>query len=109
MKRALLLAVLLAGCKPTATTSTEGSQIFASFCSRCHGPNGQPPADMVARFKVRDLTAPEFRAKVTPALVDKQVRNGSENKLMPAFQDQMLDQQIRAVADYVASPAFVAH
>ena len=108
MKRALLLALLVA-CKPAGTTSTEGSQIFAAFCARCHGPNGQPPADMVARFKVRDLTAPEFRAKVTPALVDKQVRNGSENKLMPAFQDQILDEQIRAVADYVASPAFVSH
>jgi mono/diheme cytochrome c family protein len=109
VKRAVVLVALgMVGCKPAAgTQSTEGSQIFAGYCAQCHGPRGQPPADMVARFKVRDLTAPEFRAKLTPALVDKQVRNGSENKLMPAFSDKLSDQQITAIAQWVASPAFV--
>jgi mono/diheme cytochrome c family protein len=63
---------------------------------------------MVARLGVRDLTAAEFRARVTPGLVAQQVRTGSKNKLMPSFEGVVDDAQITAVAAYVASPQFVA-
>jgi mono/diheme cytochrome c family protein len=62
---------------------------------------------MVASLNVRDLTAPEMRAKITPELVETQMRNGSQNKLMPSFQGLMTNQQIRALAEYVASPEFM--
>lgn len=86
----------------------DGPTVFSSLCASCHGPEGRPPAAMVARLNVRDLTAPEFRARVTPALVEQQVRRGSANKLMPAFEGALGDAQITAVAAYVASPQFVA-
>lgn len=82
--------------------------MFASLCASCHGPDGRPPAAMVARLGVHDLTAAEFRARVTPGLVEQQVRTGSKNKLMPAFAGALDDAQITAVAAYVASPQFVA-
>lgn len=63
---------------------------------------------MVAQLGVRDLTAPEFRARVTPGLVEQQVRTGSKNKLMPSFQGVVDDAQITTIAAYVASPQFVA-
>jgi mono/diheme cytochrome c family protein len=62
---------------------------------------------MVQRLGVHDLTAPEFREKVTPELVEHQVREGSQNKLMPSFTNAITDEQIRAVAAYVASSGFV--
>jgi mono/diheme cytochrome c family protein len=61
---------------------------------------------MAAQLKVRDLTSAEFRARVTPALVEQQVRTGSANKLMPAFDKGLTDVQIAAVAAYVAAPGF---
>ncbi len=61
---------------------------------------------MVARLKVRDLTAPEFRARVTPELVEHQVRTGSQNQLMPSFQKLLTDAQIESVAAWVSDPAF---
>ena len=63
---------------------------------------------MVARLNVRDLTAPEFRARASAALVEQQVRHGSANKLMPAFEGALSDAQIRAVSALVASPRFGA-
>ena len=87
----------------------DGPTVFSSLCATCHGPDGRPPAAMVARLGVRDLTAPEFRARVAasgPGLVEQQVRHGSQNKLMPAFEGAISDAQIRAVAAYVASSAF---
>ena len=85
-----------------------GQAVFGLLCATCHGPDGRPPEAMVARLGVHDLTAPEFRARVTPALVEQQVRKGSRNKLMPAFEGAISDAQIQAVAAYVASPQFPA-
>ncbi len=62
---------------------------------------------MAGWLNVRELTAPDFRARDTPALVEHQVRTGSQNKLMPSFEGALSDAQIKAVAAYVASPAFV--
>lgn len=98
-----------AACSADATGgAVEGPALFAKLCSACHGPNGKPPAAMELRLGVRDLTAPELRARITPELVERQVRRGSENKLMPAFQDLASDAQIKALAAYVASSAFLA-
>ena len=106
--KALLLIAALAACNRNAAGgATDGPKVFASVCATCHGPTGKPTGEMVARMGVRDLTAPEFRARVTPALVEHQVRTGSKNKLMPAFVGALDDAQIKAVAAYVASPAFV--
>ena len=92
----------------TASGSGDGQAVFQLVCASCHGPDGRPPAAMVARLGVRDLTASEFRARVTPALVEQQVRAGSKSKLMPAFEGAISDAQIAAVSAYVASPQFVA-
>lgn len=97
-----------AACSRDATGGTvEGPALFATLCSACHGEMGKPPESMVLRLGVRDLTAPELRARITPELVERQMRRGSENKLMPSFEGVATDAQIRALAAYVASPAFL--
>jgi len=62
---------------------------------------------MAARLAVRDLTDPAVRAKLTPATIEAQIRNGSTNKLMPSFTGAMTDEQIKAVAAHIASPRFL--
>ena len=100
--------LLLVACNGTevAGGTTDGPKVFASVCATCHGPTGKPTEAMIQRMNVRDLTAPEFRARVTPALVENQVRTGSKNKLMPAFEGALSDAQIKSVAAYVSSPTF---
>jgi mono/diheme cytochrome c family protein len=102
-------AATLAGCNnDPAGGAKDGAAVFGMLCASCHGPDGHPPAAMVARLNVRDLTAPDFRARVTPALVEQQIRRGSTNKLMPSFEGAITDDQIRAVAAFVASPHFAS-
>jgi mono/diheme cytochrome c family protein len=104
---ALLLAA--GGCSGgPAGNPSDGAAVYESMCATCHGPDGRPPASMVARIGVRDLTAPELRARITPALVEHQVRAGSRTKLMPAFEGALSDAQIAAVSAFVASPQFLA-
>ena len=62
---------------------------------------------MATRLGVRDLTSAELRARITPALVAAQIRTGSPNKLMPSFAGAFTEEQIQAIADYVASPTFL--
>lgn len=105
----LLAFMAAAGCERGAAvgTSTDGAQIYQSVCATCHGADGKPTAAMEARLGVRDLTSAEFRSRATPALVEGQVRNGSTNKLMPAFGGAISDDQIKAVSAYVASSELV--
>jgi mono/diheme cytochrome c family protein len=104
----LVLVLVLGGCSSNvAGNSVDGAKIFQQVCSTCHGPTGKPEAALVARLGVKDLTAPELRARITPELVAKQVRTGSANKLMPAFEGALKDDQIEAVARYVSSPQFL--
>lgn len=102
-----LLLVLLVGCASEKTTTTDGAALYQTFCATCHGPEGKPDATMAARLGVRDLTSPELRTRITPKLVEQQIRKGSQNKLMPAFEGALSAAQMQAIADHVASPTFL--
>ena len=99
--------LVLLGCsacsQDIAGGAADGPKIFAEACATCHGPTGRPPESMVISLGVRDLTAPEFRTRVTRELVEHQVRAGSKNFKMPAFAERLSAAQIRAVAEYVVS------
>lgn len=102
------MLVGLVACKaPLPADSKDGPAIFATYCATCHGPDGRPPAAQIARLNVRDLTSAELRQRITPELVARQIKRGSDNKLMPSFDGVLHDIQITAVAQWVASPQFV--
>ena len=104
-----VLAVLAVACNQRpAGGSVDGGEVFAATCVTCHGSAGKPNQMMIERLGVRDLTSPELRAKITPAYVEQQVRKGSANKLMPAFERALTEEQIKAVAAYVASDEFLS-
>ena len=111
MKPWILLALLAACDRGTVAgaSGSDGAQLYQSMCATCHGPTGKPTEAMVARMNVRDLTAPDMRAKITPALVEKQIRSGSPNKLMPSFEGALSDDQIKAISAFVSSPEFLKH
>jgi mono/diheme cytochrome c family protein len=105
---ALVASIAVAGgcSRDPSGGATDGRAVFEALCATCHGPDGRPSGAMAARLGVRDLTSGEFRARATPELVEQQVRTGSKNKLMPAFEGALSDAQIKAVAAFVASPQF---
>jgi len=93
---------LLGGCSAeVAGGRADGAAIFAQACARCHGERGRPPEQMMQGLGVRDLTSPAFHSRATLELVQKQVRAGSQNKIMPGFATSLTPAQIDAVAAYV--------
>jgi mono/diheme cytochrome c family protein len=96
-------AVWSSGCSGrVAAGETDGRVLFEASCAPCHGPNGEPTPDGIAKG-VRDLTSPAFRARVSRELVIRQVEHGSPNKGMPPFAGVLSPAQIDAVARYVVS------
>ncbi|CAN5206990.1 hypothetical protein BH11MYX1_BH11MYX1_25940 [soil metagenome] len=100
-----VLAVLVVGCD--AGDPGDGKAVYEKICVTCHGATGTPDATMVAKLGVKDLRSPELRGRITTYLVENQVKHGSKNKLMPAFEGALDDVQIKAVADYVSSTRFL--
>jgi mono/diheme cytochrome c family protein len=97
-----LLLVLAAACsREVAGGAADGVKVYQEVCASCHGPSGTPSEAMGARLGVKDLNAPDVRERLTHAAVAAQIRNGSPNKLMPAFAGALTEAQIEAVAAYV--------
>lgn len=100
----LLLPLLFGGCKKEiAGGRPDGKAVFAEACARCHGDTGQPPPEIIRTVGAKDLTADEFKARATQAMIEAQVRTGSKNGVMPAFVDVLTQAQIEAVSAYVLS------
>ena len=81
-----------AGAQPEATPTAaggglEGVQVFAVTCAGCHGQDGS------GGF------GPDIRGENDLADVESQVRGGGSR--MPAFDDELSDAEISAVAEYV--------
>ena len=103
-----LLALALAGCggddgeeaePPAATTTAEtggeasGEAVFTENCGSCH---------VLAAAGTSGTTGPNLdELKPDVGTVEEQVRNGGGG--MPAFEGQLSDAEITAVAEYVAN------
>jgi len=79
----------------TETTGNGGgdvdaAQVFAQNCATCHGGNGE------------GLSGPDLRPLTDNNIddIEQQIRNGGGG--MPAFGGTLTDEQIQALAEYVA-------
>jgi mono/diheme cytochrome c family protein len=85
-------------------TLAAGRSIFKDKCSRCHGPGGLgdgPDADPDATEM--DLTNPKRAPRHTDGVVYYKVLNGKRRPKMPAFKDELTEEQIWSVVAYAQS------
>ncbi len=93
--------------------SVDGPKIFAEACARCHGADGVPSQGMQSRTGVKPLNSARA-VGMTDAELLAQIRNGSKNRMMPAFQGAMNDEQLTALVAHIrtlqaaAAPASAA-
>lgn len=87
-----------------AKTLAAGKTIFTEKCSRCHGPGGLGDGkDADPDATDMDLTNPKRAERNTDGVVFYKVSNGRARPKMPAFKDELNEQQIWTVVTYVQS------
>lgn len=101
---ALLVLLLLGagGCeRQVAGGRTDGAELFAVACARCHGDKGKPMPHMASQLGVKDLSAAAFHDRVTDEDIRARIARGSENRRMPAFEGALTAEQIDALVRHV--------
>ena len=86
-----------------AKALTTGKAVFKDKCSKCHGAAGLgdgPDADPDHRDH-QDLTNPKWADRNPDGVVFYKVSNGRRRPKMPAFKEELTEQQIWSVVAYV--------
>jgi mono/diheme cytochrome c family protein len=84
-----------AGVTNLTPAEKHGRELFGRSCGLCH--------TLKAANAIATVGPNLDQLKPSAAVAERQVRSGGGG--MPAFGDQLSDQQIKAVADYVARSA----
>ncbi|WP_303722792.1 c-type cytochrome [Malonomonas rubra] len=77
----------------TASTSIDAKKLFASYCSGCHGEDGKGGYGS-------DLSSPSYKYGRDTDTVKTSIADGREGR-MPSFGNQLKDDEIAALAEYV--------
>ena len=84
------------------TLLATGKAIYKDKCQRCHGPGGLgdgPDADPDHQEDM-DLTNPKRAARNNDGVVFYKVANGRRRPKMPAFKEELSEEQLWAVVAY---------
>jgi len=81
--------------------AVDGRALFENNCAACHGLDGRAKTPQGKKLKAHDLR----ESKYTDAEIEHQIREGKKNaagvQVMPAFGQELKDEQIKAVIAYV--------
>lgn len=91
-------------------TASEGSRIYADYCSVCHGDTGKGAVWATAGLspKPADFTEETFQRNMTRDHMIQSISYGRPETAMTGWKSRLSDAQIETVADYVIG-AFMPH
>jgi cytochrome c oxidase cbb3-type subunit 3 len=98
---ALLGAVLaLSGCDSLFPHRSEGEKLYREHCAKCHGLDGAGNTVQSMGNEYADLVDDVWRKGGDDDSIASVIREGVFGQ-MPAYNDKLTEQQIRAVVRYV--------
>jgi len=86
----------------TRKSVTQGRNVFARYCTTCHGPDGKAQVDVVA--DATDLTSPgAFKSGTSEGEIFCSIRDGA-GETMPPFKTQITgDTDLWHLVNYIRS------
>lgn len=87
----------------TDGSSVDGARLYSGACASCHQPDGKGTADQFYPSLMNNSAVGDVRAdNLVMAIVDGVHRDTNDYKVsMPAFGEEMSNEQIAAVSNYV--------
>src|ERR1700687_4932050 len=76
-----------------------GGDLFKQKCAMCHGADGKG----YSALKTPDFTDPKFQESVTDKQIEDTIKTGKKGTPMPAFADQLSEDQIHSLVSYIRS------
>jgi len=107
MKRIALMSsvmVVAAGlAMPAVSAELTGNELFAHYCTYCHGAQDGPGTQQLRRTRGADKALLMQRTDLAPDYIEYVVRHGL--KSMPPFvPSDLTDTKLKALAGYLTSP-----
>jgi len=91
-----VLAVALVALPPPARPRTGPPRSSAQSCAPCHGKEGAPNA-VFAKQGVRSFKDQAWQKAASDAQVEKSIREGKKDTMMPSFEKQFSAEEIKAL------------
>ncbi len=87
----------------TVASATEGSRIYADYCSVCHGDNGQGAMWATTGLNPPpvNFTNPKIQAELDRERMIRSVSYGRPETAMTGWKNRLSDSEIEVVVDYV--------
>lgn len=88
-----------------AADPVDAAKLWSKNCQTCHGADGKGKTKAGEKAKVKDLTLPEVKSKLTKAkaiasMKDGVKEEGSDKMAMKSFTEKLSAEEIEALADY---------
>jgi cytochrome c oxidase cbb3-type subunit III len=95
-----LVGGLLGGCDQLFPRRSEGEKLYRENCADCHGLDGRGNTVREMGQPYADLTDDNWKFGGDDYSIANAIREGSFG-LMPAYQEKLSEQQIRALVAYL--------
>ncbi|MCF7707733.1 MAG: SUMF1/EgtB/PvdO family nonheme iron enzyme [Verrucomicrobia bacterium] len=92
--------------KPVAEGKDNAAATYKSLCAGCHGTSGKGDTQLGKMLKARDYTDPEIQESLNDEEMFDAIKNGLEvdgRDVMHPYKDDLNDEQINALVDYMKS------
>jgi mono/diheme cytochrome c family protein len=89
------------GISTSKAADFDAKGLYMTHCKTCHGADGKP-TDLGLGLEARDLTDPDWQAKVTDEQIINQITNGTPDKMFP-FKGKLSDEEIKALVPVIRS------
>ena len=100
---ALALIAVARPLNPDATAAHESTvgaaELFSRHCAKCHGKDGRAKGLKAKAKGARNLTAPDWQARVSDERIFNAVNNGKGK--MPAFGKKLSEAEVDSLVQYV--------
>jgi cbb3-type cytochrome c oxidase subunit III len=104
MKKLDCITVAMLAMSALSLRASDGKELFAKNCAKCHGEDGAGKTKMGAKLGVKDLTDAKVQADLKDDAAAKAIKDGIKDgdvTKMKGFAETLSDDDVKALVAHV--------